>query len=703
MRDLIVFFVAAAFSLAGEPLFAQSPFWQATNGPNGGQVWSVMMDSAGFIFAGCNGGIFCTSDQGSTWRRLEVDAPLALAFAVNHVGGVYVCSLNGVLFSSDHGKTWLLMNDSLPVFRGLPPVYPSFIAIDSADNVFVGLPSAGVFYLPHGKTSWVQRNAGLPYSKATGIAISPTGTIVVVVDTSGLFRSTNQGLTWSRHSTGLTNPWVTSIACDLNGNFFVGTQGTLFRSTDDGLSWEPRGNGSTVPWATSIVARRGGWLLACNFYGGTYRSTDDGDSWVQIFDNIYLNEGWALEITRENKILFGSDLGLYRSTTADTSWELVGLPIARIEWMMAHSSGRLFAQGDRSRILYSMYLSYSTDRGESWLHNSLARSSAIVELRDGSILASDSDAMYRSGDIGERWEYVGNPGFGSVASFIVDSSGTVYAGTVTVPEGPPGCVYRSTDQGGSWAFVAALGPAITSFAINEAGHLFAVSSILFRSTDQGAHWGVIYGNGDLSGFAIAPDGSLLMGAQGYLSRSTDNGDTWNLVTTFGSTITSLYVTSDNSVYCGTAGLGVFVRRQNDSIFVRLQSGMTTYGITSLTVDRDRFLYAGTANGGVFRSTSPITSVERSSHDIPSAFILEQNHPNPFNPSTTIVYSLPHRSHITLAVFNVLGQQVAMLADGEVEAGYREVTFNAAGLASGVYFYRLQTPGFVQTRKLLLVR
>ena len=89
--------------------------------------------------------------------------------------------------------------------------------------------------------------------------------------------------------------------------------------------------------------------------------------------------------------------------------------------------------------------------------------------------------------------------------------------------------------------------------------------------------------------------------------------------------------------------------------------------------------------------------------LPVSYTLEQNYPNPFNPSTTIGYALPHRSHVALTVFNVLGQQVAMLVDGDLEAGFHEVRFSAAGLASGVYFYRLQTPGFVQTHKLLLLR
>jgi hypothetical protein len=89
--------------------------------------------------------------------------------------------------------------------------------------------------------------------------------------------------------------------------------------------------------------------------------------------------------------------------------------------------------------------------------------------------------------------------------------------------------------------------------------------------------------------------------------------------------------------------------------------------------------------------------------MPSQTALFPNYPNPFNPSTTIRYGLPERSHVSLAVYNALGQQVALLCGGEQGAGYHEVEFDAAALPSGVYLYRLQVGGFVQTRRLLLMR
>jgi hypothetical protein len=89
--------------------------------------------------------------------------------------------------------------------------------------------------------------------------------------------------------------------------------------------------------------------------------------------------------------------------------------------------------------------------------------------------------------------------------------------------------------------------------------------------------------------------------------------------------------------------------------------------------------------------------------VPEACVLDQNYPNPFNPSTTIRFALPARTHVTLTVFNTLGQQVMTLVEAEMEAGCHEAMLNATHLASGVYLSRLRTDGFVQTRKLVILR
>ncbi len=87
----------------------------------------------------------------------------------------------------------------------------------------------------------------------------------------------------------------------------------------------------------------------------------------------------------------------------------------------------------------------------------------------------------------------------------------------------------------------------------------------------------------------------------------------------------------------------------------------------------------------------------------STFVLRQNYPNPFNPSTTIEYSLKRPASVTLEVFNVTGQKVATLVDGRQKAGEHKVVFDAADLASGVYFYKLTADKVSRTRKMMLLK
>jgi len=86
-----------------------------------------------------------------------------------------------------------------------------------------------------------------------------------------------------------------------------------------------------------------------------------------------------------------------------------------------------------------------------------------------------------------------------------------------------------------------------------------------------------------------------------------------------------------------------------------------------------------------------------------SFVLAQNHPNPFNPSTTISFDLPRASEVTLKVFDLVGHEVATLANQKMQAGRYSFKWDASGMPGGVYFYRLQTEAFTQTRKLLLLR
>jgi cyclomaltodextrinase / maltogenic alpha-amylase / neopullulanase len=109
------------------------------------------------------------------------------------------------------------------------------------------------------------------------------------------------------------------------------------------------------------------------------------------------------------------------------------------------------------------------------------------------------------------------------------------------------------------------------------------------------------------------------------------------------------------------------------------------------------------------SYTPITNIDDEEEVIPLQYELSQNFPNPFNPSTTIRYSLPYNSIVKILVYNILGEQIAYLLNGEVSAGFHEVSFNANRYASGVYFYYIEAKSvdgkkdFTAVKKMILLK
>ena len=105
----------------------------------------------------------------------------------------------------------------------------------------------------------------------------------------------------------------------------------------------------------------------------------------------------------------------------------------------------------------------------------------------------------------------------------------------------------------------------------------------------------------------------------------------------------------------------------------------------------------------FDGTSELSDVIEVEVSAPIEYSLSQNYPNPFNPSTTIIYSIPEDGHVTLKVYDVLGNEVASLVDEQKQSGSFDVNFNASALSSGVYYYQIKAGEFTSTKKLVLMK
>jgi hypothetical protein len=134
---------------------------------------------------------------------------------------------------------------------------------------------------------------------------------------------------------------------------------------------------------------------------------------------------------------------------------------------------------------------------------------------------------------------------------------------------------------------------------------------------------------------------------------------------------------------------------------------TTTGAQStagqLVVGSTQSANSGMQSGFIPGASGTLTGVASGSLEFLTSYSLEQNYPNPWNPSTTIQYNLPKASFVMLTVYNGIGQLISRLVNEQQAAGYHDVMFHGDGLASGIYFYRLQAGDYIATKKLILLR
>lgn len=162
-------------------------------------------------------------------------------------------------------------------------------------------------------------------------------------------------------------------------------------------------------------------------------------------------------------------------------------------------------------------------------------------------------------------------------------------------------------------------------------------------------------------------------------------------------IKSVFNINDNTIVSGNSFT------VNDFALVGNNDFLVT-GFIKGTVYFDSFQITGFGNGTGFvaKITDEATCVERKD-PIPSSMRLYQNYPNPFNPATSISFELPNESYTTLKIYDLLGREIMTLVSGKLQAGKYKYQWDANNLSSGVYFYRLQSGNYNETKKLVLLR
>jgi PKD repeat protein len=167
----------------------------------------------------------------------------------------------------------------------------------------------------------------------------------------------------------------------------------------------------------------------------------------------------------------------------------------------------------------------------------------------------------------------------------------------------------------------------------------------------------------------------------------------------GATVQADYDGITSGTVSGTTGSDGTVTLQGSGM--KRPSGEWCFEVTNVT--HTTLTYDDAANVVTRACESGSVFSADGRNAIPVAFGLEQNHPNPFNPMTTIKFNLPHDSNVVLRVFNVRGQEVQTLVNEGMSAGTHEVTWDARQHPSGIYFYQIEAPGFLETRKMTMLK
>lgn len=659
--------------------------WIQANGAGLGRPTCVAINGTN-LFAGTEfGGVIRSSDNGITWN---ITNNLPIYSLISHGENLYAGTNNCVLWSTDNGLSWTEISKGLPESR-----ITGLAVLDQ--YVFASTPNSGVFRTTVNGLSW---HSVVPDSTYFFIkALHTVGSYVFICIRDSIFRSSDYGVHWFSIA-------HLDVSCFANNSstLYAGSIRGIYSSTDYGLNWDTVTTNLSNSTITSITANDSVIIAGTNGQG-LFRSTDQGNTW----DTIYINSNYSSinitsSIINNTSLLVGTDYGVFFSSDNGTTWSKGNANLGnKFVWSLVSTENNLFAA-----VNGGVYK--STDLGNNW-SCVLAKGEKLIGDRYTNLFANDiyiyainnRGEMYRTNDQGSTWTYLQNR-WTKYTSFAI-SEGTIFAGTEF--DG----VVKSINNGLDWVQVNSGLSNLKVAALCAVGsRLFVLTEQgIFQSGDKGAHWEpfTIFFNMQISIFEAFDNFIFIGNSNDSLFFSTDTGKHWIRITTgLPNLKIDDFAAFGTNVFIAPYYNGVFLSTDCCSSWSPVNDGLTTNNIWSLFI-HENHLFAGSGGNGLYRRplSEMITGVEQIEDHIPTKFQLFQNFPNPFNPSTIINYELSRHSFVTLKVFDILGRQVQVLVNQQQNAGKYSITFNAFNLPSGVYFYRLQSDSFVETKKFILLR
>ncbi len=636
--------------------------------------------------------IYKTTDGGHRWSRqailnLEISA---LHFWDRQLGWVVGGHSQGVILKTiDGGTAWL--DRSSFTLQGLVDVF----FVDALNGWSVGR-NGFIVKTTNGGDTWTPQSINALQLLTVHFVDSLRGWIGGTNSNLQGFvaKTTNGGGTWISQ---LSRPEEamffdvyfanSQIGCAVGGNAFLfGTTNTgrIYRTTNGGTNWAPIETGMRYPlFSVHFSGLNSGWAVGS--LGRIVGTTDAGNSWheysrasrVRISDCDFIDTVSGIGAGWSGNLLFTSDGG-----SSWRTWQTDSL-INFLSCVLVNNSTAFAVGGYRFPAIRRGVISKTTDAGVTW-------STSVFDSIDGFLSVSFSNQyegwvlgrhlfelrVLKTTDGGTTWSppqlvVIGTSDFPSSIRFFDNLHGWIAASSR---------VFRTTNGGASWQW-------------SSSGITQPVADVAFSSPLQG--WAA--GGSEI--FSEEPESGV-----GVIYRTEDGGITW---------VQQLYIERDafvavdfvNTTRGWAVGYnGLVYRTSNGGVAwepQRIPTRVSFYSVafrnpSTAWICGDRAAILKARMGGV-------TDVQKPQPGSPRDFALHQNHPNPFNSQTIIEFNVSRREFVSIEVFNALGQRVRTILKAFVEAGRYSRPVDAAGLSSGVYFYRMNAGRYIATRKMVYIQ
>jgi photosystem II stability/assembly factor-like uncharacterized protein len=665
-------------------------------------------------------GMFVTTNAGATWTQVPLSPNPSGFFRIRFSPGnpsvVHATSSSGYYRSTNGGAAWTRTLSGYTTDLAINPVNPQIL--------FTSVWGTGMQRSTDGGATWRGlAGGGLPASNVgrTAITLANSSPSTVYISIARDDNDQMLGVYKTTQATVDTPAW-TNVSPSSN---FMGSQGwydniigvsptnpdvvlvggvSAYRTTNGGTSWSsvsgPHVDHHAIEWASN------GTEVWNGNDGGLFYSSDAGASWNSVANTMPITQYVNIDVDPNDNLTYAGgsqDNGISRTTDAGASWNFM-------------------LGGDGGGIAFDVSTA-PADAGRWWITNGVYGGSWAFQRLRTTTNGSGFSGVNTGVDASSQWYH---------------KIRTDRVAPVTIYNHSGTFVYQSTDFGTNWtklnsAFPAEVADVRVSARTTGGAVVYAVISSStagqkLRVYDNGTWYERSTGLGTGSVRSVTPHpgtGSATAGvayalmngstAGQKIYRTTDRGVTWTNISgnlpnvAMGDAM--VHPTNGNLIVVGSQ-MGCYRTTDGGTSWHRWNNGMPEATIVtelkwldSTAINGRFYVVAGTYGRGIFRreiTDTDATSVGET-EGVPSELALEQNYPNPFNPATTIRFALPSAGRVVLKVYDMQGRESATLVDGVKEAGAHQAVFDASGLASGVYLYRLTTPEGSVAKKLTLVR